>query len=69
MKFKFKKRVLKLEISTFKNLPHFLNLYEFDNFYIKLRAEKDRKFSTIYRESLMKLSLQNFFLNIPIFDF
>jgi len=26
---KFKKRVLKLEISTFKSLPYFLSLYEF----------------------------------------
>ena len=34
MKFEFKKRVLKLEISTFKSLPHFLSLYEFGNFYI-----------------------------------
>ena len=35
-----------LEISTFKSLSHFLSLYEFDNFYIPLRAEKDEKFSS-----------------------
>ena len=49
MKFEFKKRVLKLEISTFKSLSHFLSLYEFDNFYVtyqKLRAEKDENFSS-----------------------
>jgi len=50
MKFKFKKRVLKLEISTFKNLPHFLSLFfKFTSLvifiYQKLRAEKDGKFS------------------------
>ena len=46
MKFKFKKRVLKLEISTFKSLSHFLSLYEFDNFYIPKTTEKDEKFSS-----------------------
>jgi len=35
MKFKFKKKILKLEISTFKSLSHFLNLCEFGNFYIQ----------------------------------
>jgi len=35
MKFKFKKRILKLEISTFKSLSYFLSLCEFDNFYIQ----------------------------------
>ena len=44
MKFKFKKKVLKLEISTFKSLLIFLSLYEFDNFYIKITSEKDEKF-------------------------
>jgi len=49
MKFKFKKRVLKLEISTFKSLPHFLSLYEFDLIftYQKLRAEKDGIFFSL----------------------
>jgi len=47
MKFKFKKRILKLKISTFKSLPHFLSLYEFVIFtYQKLRAEKNEKFSS-----------------------
>jgi len=36
MKFKLKKkRILKLEISTFKNLSYFLSLCEFGNFYIQ----------------------------------
>jgi len=35
MKFKLKKRILKLEISTFKSLSHFLSLCEFGNFYIQ----------------------------------
>jgi len=35
MKFKLKKRILKLEISTFKSLLYFLSLCEFDNFYIQ----------------------------------
>jgi len=43
MKFKFKKRVLKLEISIFKSLPHFLSLYEFDNFYTKNELKKTEK--------------------------
>jgi len=49
MKFKFKKRVLKLEISTFKNFPHFLSLYfEFGNFYIqKTIAEKENFLLTL----------------------
>jgi len=36
MKFKLKKKkILKLEISTFKSLSYFLNLCEFGNFYIQ----------------------------------
>jgi len=36
MKFKLKKKkILKLEISTFKSLSYFLSLYEFGNFYIQ----------------------------------
>jgi len=39
-----KKRILKLEISTFKSLSHFLSLYvEFSNFYIKNYKLKRRK--------------------------
>ena len=34
MKFKLKKKVLKLEISTFEKLLYFFSFYEFDNFYI-----------------------------------
>jgi len=35
MKFKLKKKILKLEISTFKSLSYFLSLCEFDSFYIQ----------------------------------
>jgi len=31
----FKKRILKIEISTFKSLSYFLSLCEFGNFYIQ----------------------------------
>jgi len=83
MKFKFKKWILKLEISTFKSLSHFLSLCEFGNFYRKLWAKKDGKFSSLLlvynvpklnlRKFLiiscesLKLSLQNRFLQM--FDF
>jgi len=46
MKFKFKKKVLKFEISIFKSLPRFLSLYEFRNFYISKTTKKDGKFSS-----------------------
>jgi len=34
MKFKFKKRILKLEIFIFEKLLYFLSFCEFGNFYI-----------------------------------
>ena len=80
-KFKFKKSVLKLEISTFERLLYFLSFCEFDNFYIlkttswkrffSLRGSLTcpKKFTKIFVYLLWKLEAfltKSFFKNIPM---